>query len=772
MKDNLQIELLGKLAAEKEVTRLLKERKRDDVTESIRPQHLAAYQEDGWKLDKEFKYTVRVKKEKPLDIKFEDEVWSLFAQLGFNFLNRDRQFHLPYDKNKPELTQQIDVFAKDEETVILVECKTAETEQIGDFKQELEAMAGKIEGLRNSISELFPNVKHKIKYILATKNLKLNEGDNKRLENLHGTYFNEKIIEYFFDLQSQLGSASKYQLLGLLFEGQDIPELDNRVPAVQGSMGGHKYYSFSIEPEKLLKIGFVLHQSKANEAMRPTYQRIIKKARLKAVHKFVDEEQGYFPNSIVVSIEASKPKDCRFEPANTQVPNTKSSAGILHLPKKYRSAYIIDGQHRLYGYANSKYGNSNTIPVVAFINLERQEQIRLFMQINENQKSVAKNLQHTLNADLLRDSKNYLEQRKALCASVGIALGENESSPLFSKVAIGEDIAPITIQPIENALRGNGFLGKVSKTEIEELGTLYNGNFERSFKRITQFLILCLNYVAINVQEEWQKSDGMLVINKGIYGLIRICGDIVTHLNQTRVINSRKASPQELFDETKTFLDPVINYLVDLDAATKAELKQALGSSAAEWYWRLFQRAVKDTFEDFNPQAMAAMEKWFRERDKIIIARAKELVQEIETYFNADFKEKLEERFGSQWFKKGVPPEIAKPARDLAYDKNREVEDEADEVSDWDCLYLINYRVIAEKNWRDIFENHYTFPGEEKINGGAKAKTKWMERLNRVRNGLDHVPPKISDEDLSFLEQLEEWLIKKELRNKYQLNEG
>ena len=94
MKDNLQIELLGKLAAEKEIARLLKERKRDEVTESIRPQHLAAYEEDGWKLDKEFKYTVRVKKEKPLDIKFEDEVWSLFAQLGFNFLNRDRQFHI------------------------------------------------------------------------------------------------------------------------------------------------------------------------------------------------------------------------------------------------------------------------------------------------------------------------------------------------------------------------------------------------------------------------------------------------------------------------------------------------------------------------------------------------------------------------------------------------------------------------------------------------------------------------------------------------------
>lgn len=654
MNDNLQIELLGKLASEKDILRLLKARKRADVTENILNKHLEAYIDDGWAVDKQFKNSIRVKKSKPADIAFEDEVWSLFAQLGFKFLNRDRHFHLPYDKQNPTLTQQIDVFAKDDETILLVECKTAQTRQIGAFKKELEAMSGKIEGLRTSIAGLFPKVKHKIKYILATKNLSMNDEDSSRLENLHGIHFDEKTLEYFSDLYSQLGKASKYQLLGLLFDGQDIPELENRVPAVEGTMGGRKYYSFSIEPEKLLKIGFVLHRSKANEAMMPTYQRIIKKARLKSVHEFV-EEGGYFPNSIVISIEARKSKECRFEPANTQVENTKSSAGILYLPKKYRSAYVIDGQHRLYGYANSQYASSNTIPVVGFINLDRDEQIRLFMQINENQKSVAKNLQHTLNADLLWSSTNLLEQRKALCASIGIELGDNKDSPLFGKVAIGEDVAPITMQNIENALKSNGFLGKVSKTEIEEAGTLYAGNIEQSLNRITQFLIRSLGYVADNLREEWDDSDGMLVINKGIYGLIMICGDIVTHIDEKGIINPRKASAKALFDEAKYFLDPVINFISELDDASKKELKQSYGSTAATMYWRVFQRSIKETFPDFNPSAILAMERWFRERDKRTIARARELVEEIEAYFNKDFKERLEERFGANWFKKGVP---------------------------------------------------------------------------------------------------------------------
>src|SRR5690606_34011812 len=186
----------------------------------------------------------------------------------------------------------------------------------------------------------------------------------------------------------------------------------NRVPAVEGWMGGHKYYSFSIEPEKLLKLGFVLHRNKANVAMMPTYQRLIKKRRLKSIHKFV-EDGGYFPNSIVISIEAAKPSESYFERANTQVDDTNSSAGVLHLPKKYRSAFIIDGQHRLYGYANSQYAGTNTIPVVAFINLSREEQIDLFLQINENQKSVSKDLQNTLNATSLWESDSLKNQMKA-----------------------------------------------------------------------------------------------------------------------------------------------------------------------------------------------------------------------------------------------------------------------------------------------------------------------------------------------------------------------
>lgn len=764
MNNNLQIELLGKLAAEKEIQLLLRSRKQSSITETIKLKHLESYIDDGWELDREFKNTVRVRKEKTFDIAFEDRVWCLFAQLSFSFLNRDRNFNLPYDKNKPELSQQIDVLAKDDETILLVECKAAENNKRGDFKKELEAISGKLDGLKKSLQALFPNVKHKIKFIFATKNLSMSDEDNARLESFGGIHFNEENIDYFFQLFNQIGSAAKYQLLGLIFQGQEIPEMENRVPAVEGVMGGHKYYSFSLEPEKLLKIGFVLHRNRANVAMMPTYQRLIKKARLKSVLDFI-EGGGYFPNSIVISIETKK---SHFDPANSQVEGVRSRAGILHLPKKYRSAFIIDGQHRLYGYASSRFQSTNTIPVVAFLNLSREEQIKVFMQINENQKAVSKDLRNTLNADLLWTSDSFIDQIKALCARIGIYLGENRKSPLFGLISIGEDKRPITMQAIENALRRGSFLGKVTKTKIEELGTVYNGNLDQTYDKLKDFLVLSLEYISENLQGEWNNGEeGILVINRGIYGILMVLSDILKYLDDSKILEVRKATPKEMFGESKPFLDPIIHFVRDLNAEGKHELKSTYGSTGETKYWRYLQKAISETYVDFKPEGMAS---WFKDQEKEHNEKAYELIREIEEFLNTDFQEKLEAYFGPKWFQKGVPPKIADKAVLDALSKNREIEDEEQEVQPWACLMIIAYREIAVKNWQTIFERNYTKPGEEKMGGGKDEKTKWMVHLERIRNKVMHGHT-VSEEEVSFLETLDAWLIKKELKNKFQIAE-
>ena len=555
MNEETRIQLLSKLITEKDIKSSLRLRKNSFNFDSLpinAKKLLENKIKDGWEVDREYKTKIRIKKQKSQDVFFEDKVWQLFASLGFNLLNKDRNLHLPYDRKNLKLTKQIDVFAKDKETILIVECKSAVSNKKGDFKDELEAMKGTIGGLVQTIKDLFPNEKLKFKYIFATQNYALSKHDIERLDILNGVHFDEDAIEYYLNLYKQLGLATRYQLLGSLFYGQEIPEIDNLVPAIRGKMGGHTYYSFSIEPEKLLKIGYVLHRNKANINMMPTYQRLIKKSRLKSVQKFIDEQKGYFPNSIVISIDSGG-RRLNFDKANTQVNSTISDVGILHLPKKYRSAYIIDGQHRLYGYAETEYKIKNTIPVVAFVDLDRSEQVKLFMEINENQKSVSKNLRLTLNSDLLWTSSNLMEQQKALSSRIAIYLGETRLSPLFNKISIGEDKKIITSETIVNSLKKGSFLGKVSKSKIEKLGTFYNGDIDNTFESLRKYLLLSFDYLRENLEVLWEEKDNIIIINKGIYAVTRLLSDIVDHLLNEKIIDE-KSKPQDIFNETKHYL--------------------------------------------------------------------------------------------------------------------------------------------------------------------------------------------------------------------------
>lgn len=594
----------------------------------------------------------------------------------------------------------------------------------------------------------------KFKFILATENYSISEPDLGRLNNINGVHFDDEVIDYYVNMQKQIGLASRYQLLGSLFGGQEIPELDNKIPAIKGKMGGHTYYSFSIEPEKLLKVGYVLHRNKANVNMMPTYQRIIKRSRLKSVHEFIDNKKGYFPNSIIISIDSDK--DLAFDRANTQVKSSISDIGILHLPKKYRSAYIIDGQHRLYGYANSEYKSKNSIPVVAFIDLAREEQVKLFMQINENQKAVSKNLRTTLNADLLWASKNYVEQQKALRSRISIVLGESRNSSLFDKISIGEDRRTITQEAFDKSLNQSSFLGKVSKNKIESLGTFYNGDLDESFERLATFLRLSFNYIKECIPEIWNELDNILLINKGIYAFIKLQSDIVDLLISNSTLKP-KDHTKKYFEESKTYLDPAINFIQEMDEDTKETLRKAYGTGGYIKYWRTLQITVSKVHEEFHPSGLA---EYIKKEAREYNTRAFQFIRDIETYFKADFKEKLENKFGSKWFKSGVPPQIAKKAIEMAYDKNLKVENEEDEIEPWDCLTIISYRTIALKNWRDLFESDYTRPTETKISGGKDAKTQWMVKLESLRNENFH-QYSVTEEEFYFLEELHDWLIKK-----------
>lgn len=425
---------------------------------------------DGWdavSLYANPRYT-KYRKTKPFDEKFEDAVWCMFFNMGFYALNKDRFFRMVNDPHNEALTKQIDIFAVEDETIFIVECKASEVPRDVNFKTDLEALRGNMDHLRKEAMGRYKG--KKVIFVWATQGIILGAKDQERLREWNIIHFDDSTVQYYQELTSHLGKSARYQLLGNILKGTDIKNMDMNVPAIQGRMGNLTYYSFLIEPAKLLKIGYVLHRSKANSDMMPTYQRLIKKNRLLEIRRFINKG-GYFPNSIVITIDTNG-RDLQFDsaPSSMRIENTKSRLGILHLPKQYHSAYIIDGQHRLYGYSESEYAATDCIPVVAFVNLDRAEQLKLFMDINENQKAVSKTLRTTLNKDMFWDSDDKSKQRIALRSKIAQELGESTISPLLSRVIIGEDketeTCCITVDAIQQALGKCNFFNEYGKNNV------------------------------------------------------------------------------------------------------------------------------------------------------------------------------------------------------------------------------------------------------------------------------------------------------------------
>jgi DNA sulfur modification protein DndB len=292
--------LRDKMVAVKRIPAETRKRLSPDLFVTVQPKQIPDYEAEGWVLDQRNKRSVRMRKPKPHDIAFEDRVWAAFAKLDFTSLNKDRTFIVRYGLATGE-TQQVDVFAADDEVVLIIECKSSEEMRTAQFKKEVEAIQGERHGMLKEIKKEFPN--HKVKYVLATNNFGVSKQTAERIADADIIHMDEDVIEYYIGLADHLGHAARYQLLGNLFAGTKIPNLDPEVVAIEARMGGYKYYSFSIEPERLLKLAYILHRNKANSSLMPTYQRLIKKTRLKGVAQFVDSG-GYFPNSLILSLDS------------------------------------------------------------------------------------------------------------------------------------------------------------------------------------------------------------------------------------------------------------------------------------------------------------------------------------------------------------------------------------------------------------------------------------------------------------------------------------
>lgn len=746
-----EIELLPEPQIRAEVRR----RRDKYIRERIPSARQAEYEKEGWVLDKALKLKVWMRKPKSHDVAFEDEVWAMFARVGFTRLSKDRSLRISYGK-APNERKQIDVLAGDGEVVLIVECKSSDKHDPPTipFKTEVESIVGYRQGLIGTVRQQFPGAK--VKFVFATNNINVTKESLERIENADIAYLNEEAVSYYHGLADHLGEAAKYQLLGNIFRGVQIPSMEATVPAIEGRMGGHKYYSFVIEPARLLKIAYVLHLNNANKRWTPTYQRLIKKTRLKRVADFV-AEGGFFPNSLILSIDNGG-KPLRFDRSEKQV--GAASLGVLHLPKKYRSAFVIDGQHRLYGFAQSSRADTELVPVVAFVDLAGAKQLEVFMQINENQQAISKSLQNTLNADLLWASPNKREQAKALKLKIAQALGER-GSPLLGRVVIGEeqtnDRRCISLDYLQRGIDRGRFIGEFTATGVKSYGSFYRTSNDDTLEPLTVFLIACFEFLRDELPTQWNlgKADsGFVFTNPGSEAILRLIGDFVDHLTDAGTIDPRTAKPEEVFLQVRPLLASLAEHLRTYagDAASEFKNLVGLGSAAPTKYLRHVQRALSEMVPGFDP---AGLSEWIEDQEKQFNTDSYTMVREVEDFLRVDIRRRLEDAFAANWYRDGVPKKVYQAAQTLRAQKQYDA-GPGEQIEWWDCLHLIDYLDIfthgGMKLWNELYDDTYTLPSDTKASSW-KEKPAWMIRLNEIRNKIAH-NGSVTEDEFGFLQSV------------------
>ena len=657
-----------------------------------------------------------MKRKKQESVLFEDEVWCMFYSLGFRILNKDEHLSVQWGPNKED-TQQLDVVAVGEDAIFVIECKAADKHKSHSFKKELNGMEQYMSGVRDVLRQIYGKEK-KVKFIFATRNYRFEEDgeDINRMRNAGIFHLNDNSFNYISNLIKSYKNAVIYQFYGLMFKDELINNDRVSIPALRGKMGGRNYYLFSIEPSTLLKIGFVLHRTRVNDSMAPTYQRLLIPSRLKGITKFINDG-GFFSNSIIINFGGEKKKlKPTFDPVKRSE-DSKAEFGMLSIPNAYGIAYIIDGQHRIYGYANSEYKDKNTIPVVAFENMESEEQLKIFMEINENQKAVSPSLRLDLEEDLYWKSARIDSRMNALRSSIIKNLAANSNNILYNKISIGEDASALSFKPFDTALRRSGLIPKANATQWigDNRACLYNINetdsdkeMKDARKRITQFVDSCYAILDSKIEDDAIKSD-FIFSNRATFAIIALIGSLNSYVIDGGKV-SASASVAERIKALTPYMEALASELSQISDEESSNIKGAFGQGADTFWLHSYQNMVNRRYPDYNPEELVI----FKEtQDKSVQEEGNGYKESIQKLLRTTVFACLENVYGRDW---------ENNVRMIRHDvEGRMIKANADmDAEDWrDWMEVPDYRDIIDKNFSNgEFEKVFT------IETGAPAKTK------------------------------------------------
>lgn len=702
----------------------------------------------GWEVDRTNKQSLRLRKLKPVGDALEDELWTLMANMGFEEMNQGRTFKIPTGGDE----KQIDVFARDVLSCLIISCKANSKWSRRSLQIELESLDHLSKRIRTEINKHFESdPPHFVGFVLATRNVDWAEEDERRAREWGIRVIKDEEIDYYSKLTSLIGHAARYQLMADLFEGQRIPKIRNRkVAAVKGRFKNTNFYQFVTDADTLASISFVQHRARPNRDAQTSYQRLVSKSKLASIAEYINEDM-VFPTNIVINFQTDRP--LRFEQAGLEdQADDGLTFGRLILPDSFKSAWIIDGQHRLLSYFHSKIANPlvktrKQLPVIAFENLDRETEAQLFVDINSKQTKVRRDLLLLIKSDIDINSPKLEVQLDAICTRIALRLNTERRSPLHNRISSEQSASSetsVTLSQIQDALKRSRMIGAIDRTSGMLLpGPLFAQDHGTTVVRSVDILVRYMQLFKEGAEEHWelgnkrntpQRVGGHLSSSRGVASLIYLLNSLQEEISSTFEDDFRQKSPIQFVESVSAYCKPVIDYFNAPSFEDIRVFKRQLGSTAPVNGMREMQKIINMADPSFNPEGLAEyIEAESASVRSDIQNSLNEIILDLTKIVVSFLKRKYPE--GEEWFSKGLPLRI----------KTKVIE-EHDKNTSRSYDQCFNMPTHA----KEIIQNY----GSELQSKFKAPDNKWLDELIRIR--IEGFHPERDDRlqhnDLDYLE--------------------
>ena len=295
-----------------------------------------------------------------------------------------------------------------------------------------------------------------------------------------------------------------------------------------------KFYVFSMKSDLLYKISYV---SRRHEDKLEGYQRNLSSKRAYEIMDYVSKYKGLIPNNVILNFDI----DLKFNRSNQ----------TISFNLKDNIAWIIDGQHRLYGLSLIK--KPIDVIVVAFEGLNISDQAKIFRVINSTQKGVNSSLIYDL-IDIVKDA-SFVEER---AHEIVKKLNADPESPWYGQIkmlGIGKGL--ISQSAFVNNLK--------LLVDEEKRAPLHIYTEEEQYKILKNYF----NAIKFVFPDDWGSPKSLLTKTMGFYSFMELLPMILQIC----------LSKQDLRVEAVIkVMDPIKNY----DFSSTGPLKGVSGKAGVE----------------------------------------------------------------------------------------------------------------------------------------------------------------------------------------------